>query len=145
MSPDQAGPAPAGAVVGFDHIALPLQHADAMAAFYRSLGLAVSENAFLVQVHFGQQMINFHRPELWQGDFALRAPAARPPCGDICLVWEGSAESLTSLLRQAGADVIEGPVERDGGRRAVAVSRYVRDPDGNLVEFMNYSEAAARG
>jgi extradiol dioxygenase family protein len=140
MSPEQGGSEPAGAVVGFDHIALPLQHAAAMAAFYRAIGCAVSENEFLVRVQFGHQMINFHQPDPWRGDFALRAPAARPPCGDICLVWEGSAETLTSTLRRAGVDVIEGPVPREGGRREVAVSRYVRDPDGNLVEFMNYAE-----
>jgi catechol 2,3-dioxygenase-like lactoylglutathione lyase family enzyme len=143
MSPEHDASRSPGTVVGFDHIALPLQNAAAMVAFYRALGWVVSETALLVRVHFGHQMINFHKPELWQGDFALRASAAQPPCGDICLVWEGAGEALTSLLRQAGVEVIEGPVEREGGRRSVAMSRYARDPDGNLVEFMNYSEAAA--
>jgi catechol 2,3-dioxygenase-like lactoylglutathione lyase family enzyme len=130
-------------VAGFDHIALPMQNVEAMVAFYRSLGLTVNQNVFLVQVHLGNQMINFHKPEIWQADFALRAPAARPPCGDICFVWEGSTEALTTMLRRAGVEVIEGPVEREGGRRAVATSHYVRDPDGNLLEFMHYSSAAA--
>ena len=130
-------------MAGFDHIALPMQNVEAMVTFYRSLGLAVSENAFLVQVHLGNQMINFHKPEIWQGDFDLRAPAARPPCGDVCFVWEGSTEALTTMLLQAGVDIIEGPVEREGGRRKVATSHYVRDPDGNLLEFMHYSSDAA--
>jgi catechol 2,3-dioxygenase-like lactoylglutathione lyase family enzyme len=142
MSSDSSNPAATGSVAGFDHIALPMQNAEAMVAFYRSLGLAVSENAFLVQVHLGQQMINFHKPEVWQGDFALRAPAAQPPCGDICFVWEGSTDTLTTMLHHAGVDIVEGPVERQGGRRAVGVSHYVRDPDGNLLEFMQYSPAA---
>ena len=37
--------------------------------------------------------------------------------------------------------VIEGPIGRDGGRsegKAVGISSYVRDPDGNLVEFIIY-------
>jgi catechol 2,3-dioxygenase-like lactoylglutathione lyase family enzyme len=63
-----------------------------------------------------------------------------PPCGDLCFVWEGSPESLYSLLRDAGAEIIEGPVAREGGRRADASSVYVRDPDGNLVEFMIYGK-----
>jgi catechol 2,3-dioxygenase-like lactoylglutathione lyase family enzyme len=142
MSAELSGSAATGSVAGFDHIALPMQNVDAMVAFYRSLGLAVSENAFLVQVHLGNQKINFHKPEIWQGDFSLRAPAARPPCGDICFVWEGSTDALTTMLADAGADIIEGPVEREGGRRAVGVSRYVRDPDGNLLEFMHYPPAA---
>ncbi|MGP0032433.1 MAG: VOC family protein [Acidimicrobiales bacterium] len=140
MSSDPADPAGSGAVLGFDHVALPMQDTEAMIAFYRSLGLPVEENPYLVQVYVGPQMINFHRPELWQRDFPLRAPAALPPCGDLCFVWRGSADALATLLRRAGAGVVEGPVERQGGRRAAASSVYVRDPDGNLIEFMRYPD-----
>jgi catechol 2,3-dioxygenase-like lactoylglutathione lyase family enzyme len=45
---------------------------------------------------------------------------------------------LRGTLDGAGAEVIEGPVERQGGRRAAGTSVYVRDPDGNLLEFMIY-------
>jgi len=130
----------AGVVAGFDHIALPMEHTEAMIAFYRSLGFPVAEHPHLVQVYLGNQMINFHRPELWQRDFSLRAPAARPPCGDFCLVWDGSQESLQGLLDRAGVEIEEGPVPRQGGRQAAGSSVYVRDPDGNLVEFMTYVE-----
>lgn len=136
MSFDDAGPG--GTVLGFDHIALPMQRSDAMVAFYRSLGLAVTENPYLVRVYLGDQMINFHKPEIWQGDFPLRAPAALPPCGDVCLVWQGSADALAMFLKRVAADIVEGPVEREGGRRMTASSVYVRDPDGNLIEFMTY-------
>jgi catechol 2,3-dioxygenase-like lactoylglutathione lyase family enzyme len=57
-------------------------------------------------------------------------------------VWEGSLESLRTMLAQAGAKIIEGPVERAGGRsggNAKGKSLYVRDPDSNLLEFMIYS------
>jgi catechol 2,3-dioxygenase-like lactoylglutathione lyase family enzyme len=127
-----------GTVLGFDHIALPMQNAEAMISFYRSLGFEVTEKPSVVQVHLGDQMINFHRPELWQGHFPLRAPEATPPCGDICFVWGGSTESLRTVLDLAGVEVLEGPVEREGGRRTPALSSYVRDPDGNLLEFMSY-------
>ncbi len=125
-------------VVGFDHVALPMRHAEAMSAFYRTLGLKVTENDYLVQVYIGNQMINFHRPEVWQRRFSLRAPAAEPPCGDLCFVWEGSSEALQQLLAGAGATIEEGPVERQGGRQTTASSVYTRDPDGNLLEFMKY-------
>jgi len=42
------------------------------------------------------------------------------------------------MLDRASAKIIEGPVPRQGGRRAAASSVYVRDPDGNLLEFMIY-------
>jgi catechol 2,3-dioxygenase-like lactoylglutathione lyase family enzyme len=139
MSPE----GPAGTIVGFDHVALPLQDPPAMMAFYRALGLEVKESEYLVQVYIGNQMINFHRPEVWQREFTLRAPAAKPPCGDLCFVWGGSADGLTQLLAQAGAAIEEGPVEREGGRQSVGSSVYVRDPDGNLLEFLTYLEDGA--
>jgi catechol 2,3-dioxygenase-like lactoylglutathione lyase family enzyme len=128
-----------GKVKGFDHVALPMQNTDAMLAFYRGLGFDVTENAVACSVYIGDQMINFHRPATWQREsFSLRAPAAKPPCGDLCFVWEGTAESLKTWLDRGSAKIIEGPVARQGGRKKPASSVYVRDPDGNLLEFMIY-------
>ena len=129
-----------GRVSGFDHVALPMQNTDAMVAFYRSLGFEVRENANLVSVYVGMQMINFHRPALWQNpSFTLRAPAAKPPCGDLCFVWDGTAASLTTTFERANAKIETGPVDRAGGRQKTGSSVYTRDPDGNLLEFMIYA------
>ena len=126
-------------VTGFDHVSLPMQHTDMMVEFYRSLGFDVAEQKSVVSVHVGNEMINFHRPEIWSRPaFTLRAPAAQPPCGDLCFVWDGTPAALHARLAAAGAEIIEGPVERRGGRREQATSVYVRDPDGNLLEFMIY-------
>lgn len=131
---------PAGRVRGFDHVALPMQNTEAMLAFYRGLGFDVTENALACSVYIGDNMINFHRPSTWQSEsFTLRAPAAKPPCGDLCFVWEGTPASLKAMLDHAAAKIIEGPVARQGGRKKSASSVYVRDPDGNLLEFMIYS------
>jgi catechol 2,3-dioxygenase-like lactoylglutathione lyase family enzyme len=128
-----------GAVSGFDHISLPLRDADAMVAFYRAVGLDVDELEHVVVVHVGDQMINFHREAMWtRAEFTLRAPAATPPCGDFCVRWDGSADELDALLARVGVAVEEGPVPRRGARGIEATSVYVRDPDGNLVEFMRY-------
>jgi catechol 2,3-dioxygenase-like lactoylglutathione lyase family enzyme len=119
-----------------------MQDPGAMVAFYRALGLPVTENDYLVQVYIGNQMINFHRPEVWRGDLSLRAPAAKPPCGDLCFVWDGPEEALRQLLDHAGAAVEEGPVLRQGGRQSIGSSIYTRDPDGNLLEFLSYEDGA---
>ena len=117
-----------------------MQNTESMVAFYRRLGFDVTENATACSVHFGDNMINFHRPQRWQDkSFTLRAPAAQPPCGDLCFVWEGSPAALRAMLDRASAKVIEGPGPRQGGRRKTGSSVYVRDPDGNLLEFMIYS------
>jgi catechol 2,3-dioxygenase-like lactoylglutathione lyase family enzyme len=135
-----ARPQQPGNIQGFDHVALPMQNTDAMIAFYRSLGLQVAENPQAVSVYVGMQMINFHRPATWQREtFTLRAPAAKPPCGDLCFVWTGTPESLKAMLDRANAKIVEGPVARQGGRRAQGSSVYIRDPDGNLLEFIIYS------
>jgi catechol 2,3-dioxygenase-like lactoylglutathione lyase family enzyme len=126
-------------VRAFDHVALPMQNTDAMLAFYRGLGFDVRESAVACSVYIGNQMINFHRPSRWQdASFTLRAPSAKPPCGDLCFVWDGTAGALKAWLDGAKANVVEGPVPRQGGRKADASSVYIRDPDGNLLEFMIY-------
>lgn len=128
-----------GRISGFDHVSLPMKNSDAMVAFYRALGLDVAEHPSVVSVHLGDQMLNLHRPDVWPREgFTLRAPNAVPPCGDLCFVWDGSPEALTTLLEEAGATIEEGPVAREGARRSEASSVYVRDPDGNLLEFMVY-------
>jgi catechol 2,3-dioxygenase-like lactoylglutathione lyase family enzyme len=128
----------------FDHVAIPIQNTDAMLAFYRALGFRIIEGEHFYSVHFGHQKINFHAPERWQsGKFTLRGPTAVPDCGDFCFVWDGSAESLRAMLDHADAKIIEGPVERMGGRnngRVKGTSLYVRDPDSNLLEFMIYPD-----
>lgn len=137
-APGAAAQSP-GRVTGFDHVALPMQNTEAMIAFYRGLGFDVSRNAVAFSVYIGSQMINFHLPATWQREsFTLRAPAAKPPCGDLCFVWDGTPADLKAWLDKAGAKIIEGPVPRQGGRRKASSSVYIRDPDGNLLEFMIY-------
>src|ERR1051325_4752886 len=126
----------------FDHVAIPIQNTEAMLGFYRALGFGVQEREHFYSVHFGDHKINFHAPERWQsGRFTLRGPTAVPGCGDFCFVWEGTIEKAAAWLKGAGAELIEGPVKRDGGRAlgtGVGTSLYTRDPDGNLLEFMAY-------
>jgi catechol 2,3-dioxygenase-like lactoylglutathione lyase family enzyme len=130
---------PANRVSGYDHVALPMLNTDAMIAFYRKLGFEVREAPNAVSVYFGRNMINFHRPTRWQdASFTLRAPAAKPPCGDLCFVWDGTPAQLKAWLDASGAGTEEGPVARGGGRKAQGTSTYIRDPDGNLLEFMIY-------
>jgi catechol 2,3-dioxygenase-like lactoylglutathione lyase family enzyme len=126
-------------IAGIDHVSLPMERVDEMIAFYRALGLDVDEDRARVIVRAGTQMINFHRPEIWRrAGFTLRAPAAQPPCGDLCFVWDGTVDGARARLAQLDAELEEGPVARDGGRREQATSVYTRDPDGNLVELMVY-------
>ena len=135
-----SGAEPSSRIRGFDHVAVPMEHVEAMIAFYRRLGFQMAENQNAVSVYIGSNMINFHRPTRWQDpSFTTRAPAAKPPCGDFCFVWDGTAAALKTWLQNAGVKVELGPVDRAGGRRKTGSSTYVRDPDGNLLEFLIYA------
>lgn len=129
-------------IEAIDHVALPMERVDDMLAFYRSLGFDVRDALppLYWTVHCGMQKINLHGPDLWRSpDFDLRGPSAEPGCGDLCFVWSGSEAELAGMIEAAGAAVVEGPVTRDGGR-GDGTSTYVRDPDGNLLEFIVYPE-----
>ena len=135
-------------VVAFDHVAVPIENVDEMLSFYRSLGFEVRDqkSPLFWSVHFGDQKINFHGPDVWRSPtFTLRGRSAKPGCGDFCFVWGASLNSLREILRHARILVEEGPVNRVGGRsdgRAEGMSVYVRDPDSNLLEFIVYEPAA---
>jgi len=127
-----------------DHVAVPIEAVDDMLAFYRKLGCTVTQeyDGLLHCVSFGDNKINFHDPKLWNpGEFTLRAPTASPGCGDFCFVWDGTDEALVALLNELGTEIEEGPVERTGGRHYgdIGTSRYIRDPDSNLLEFIIYN------
>ena len=113
-------------------VALPLVDAPAMVTFYRALGLEVTETPLLIQVRLGPRTVNFHRPELLLVGFRLRAPATTAPVGDVRIAWEGSTDDLERLLDDTGAEI----VECAGGGGAAGTGRYVRDPDGNLLEIL---------
>ena len=141
------------AILGFDHVAIPSRQPEALLDFYRKLGFVVPETETwrrsgvpFFSIQLGEHKINVHAPGLWeQRGFTLRGPEALPGCGDFCFVWEGSLASLRALLGEAGVEIVEGPVERQGGReggRARGTSVYTRDPDRNLLEFIVYRSSA---
>ena len=126
-----------------DHIAMPTANAERLIAFYKRIGFHINDeeewrsgeaNAFSIQV--GDSKINVH-PEGYTA--ALRGPTAVPGSGDICFVWDGTAEECARMLTDAGVEIISGPGPRRGALRGRnAVSLYARDPDENLLEWMVY-------
>ena len=136
-------------IASFDHAAIPTAKPEEMIEFYERLGFKAvgaqewrDGKARAFSFAFGDSKINVHPPEVWQNPkFTLRGPAAVPGCGDFCFVWDGSVEDARALLESAGAEIIEGPVDRVGGRGAGSTtgsSLYTRDPDGNLLELITY-------
>ena len=109
-------------IIGFDHVAIPIENVDGMLSFYRRLGFTIKrfeeDGLPFYSVHFSEHRINFHDPKTWQSaSFGLRGPSAVPGCGDFCFVWDGTLESLLAFVREMGTEVEHGPVEMTGGRK----------------------------
>lgn len=128
-------------IAALDHAAIPIDDVDAMLRFYVDLGFDVREvqPPLFYSVLFGEHKINFHGPKAWRSSsFTLRGPSAEPGCGDFCFVWDGTVEQLAEMLARLDVPILEGPVARVGGRGQTGQSTYIRDPDGNLLEFIVY-------
>lgn len=138
-------------IAAYDHIAIPTEQPEAMMRFYRLIGFETPDpdtwahaGASFFSMHLGDMRINVHCAELWKNPgFDLRGPTALPGCADLCFVWKGGVETAVAFLRDAGIEIVAGPVEMVGGRAGGTgrgQSVYFRDPDRNLLELLAYDE-----
>jgi catechol 2,3-dioxygenase-like lactoylglutathione lyase family enzyme len=137
-------------VIGYDHVALPAGDPEAILAFYKKLGFGtIHEEEWragdypLFAIQIGENAkLNFHGPALWQdASFEAKGPTAKPGCGDLCFLFEGTIDEAVELIQSAGGKIAYGPFDQPGGGdrgKRLGTSVYTRDPDGNLIEFMTY-------
>ena len=59
---------------------------------------------------------------------------------DACFRWDGTIAEAVAHLKDAGIEIIEGPVPRWAADGVWGQSVYFRDPDGNLLEFLSTAE-----
>lgn len=115
-----------------DHIVLTCADPEATVAFYERVGMTREEFAGgRLALRFGDQKINLHRAG---AEFEPHAALPRPGTGDFCLLVDGPLDDVIAHLEREGIAIEVGPVDRTGALGPLR-SVYVRDPDGNLVEF----------
>ena len=127
-------------VTGIDHVAITVADLEAACAFYRDLLGAQPVNEYapngkvlVRQVLIGSAQFSIHQAGNGVG---LVARDATVGAADICLRWGGSIESVITLLREHGIEIIEGPTPRRTADGLPSQSVFFRDPDGNLLELM---------
>ncbi len=122
-----------------DHLVLTVRDVEATLDFYQRV-LQMKPERFdggRRALSFGSNKINLHQ----QGrEFEPKAQQALPGTGDLCLITQAPIKDVIARLEQNKVPVVHGPVRKIGALGPM-LSVYFRDPDGNLIEISNYSEA----
>jgi catechol 2,3-dioxygenase-like lactoylglutathione lyase family enzyme len=118
-----------------DHLVLTVADLAATEAFYqRVMGMTpVSFGEGREALHFGNQKINLHQAGR---EFEPKAKRATPGSADLCFIVETPLDDVIAHLKDEGVVIIHGPVAKTGATGPLR-SVYIRDPDGNLIEFSN--------
>jgi len=126
-------------ILRFDHIVLTVADIGLSCRFYeRVLGMQVVTFAGgRKALAFGEQKINLHQRGK---EFEPKAHAPTPGSADLCFITATPVTDVLVHLKACGVAVLEGPVARTGAVGPIT-SVYFRDPDHNLIEVANYSEA----
>ncbi len=85
-------------------------------------------------LHFGRQKINLHP---YPSPVEIVAKDPRPGTADLCFVAATPLQDVIAQLKACGVEIEMGPVERTGAEGTLR-SVYCRDPDGTLIEVLNY-------
>ena len=123
-------------ITGLDHFVLTVEDVETTCEFYSDVLDAeiVTFGEGRKAIQFGDQKINLHPA----GDeFDPKAGRPTPGAGDFCVVTETAIETVERRLREAGVEIVHGPVEQPGATGPMT-SVYFDDPDGNLVEIAEY-------
>ena len=126
-----------------DHFVLTVRDLAATVDFYeRGLGMRlVTFGAGRKALAFGRQKLNLHPAGR---EFEPKALKPTPGSIDLCFATESPLADVIAHLKACGVAIADGPVPKTGALGPM-MSVYFRDPDGNLVEVSNYSEAPREG
>ncbi len=127
-----------GTSLPLDHVVISVSDRAAAIRFYTVLlGAEVVERADgRIAFRVGEQLLNVHEPGVQASPFA-RLPV-QPGGSDLCFRWPGSPQQAVALVHELAAELVAGPVPRDGAEGG-GQSVYTRDPDGSLIELIAYS------
>lgn len=117
-----------------DHLVITTAQPEACLAFYTALGFRPRAADGRYELFAGDFKINVH---VLGSELSPHAGCVTPGSADLCFEISNSLEAFVSKLTASGLSVALGIVNRNGVKGPMR-SVYLRDPDGNLVEFCSY-------
>lgn len=117
-----------------DHIVITTADIKKCLGFYEKLGFSADNAGERYQLFAGDFKINVH---ILGKELSPHAQNIKIGSADLCFEISGGIEKYKKDLENNGLQIELGVVQRNGTRGAMN-SIYLRDPDGNLVEFCSY-------
>lgn len=117
-----------------DHIVITTSQPQACLAFYEKLGFTLQDAGGRYELLAGDFKINVH---IRGKELSPHAAIVQPGSADLCFEITDNLAAFKTDLEFKGLSVELGILPRTGVRGSMN-SIYLRDPDGNLVEFSCY-------
>lgn len=118
-----------------DHFVITTDKPEQCLGFYEKLGFSVRDGHGRFELYSGDFKINVH---VKGRELLPHAGCVQTGSADLCFELDEPVEIFKAAIEEAGIVPETGIVERHGVRGAMC-SVYLRDPDGNLLEFCEYS------
>lgn len=118
-----------------DHLVITTPDPEKCLAFYGLLGFEVRQAGARYELYAGDFKINVH---VLGRELEPHAARVQPGSADLCFEVDGDLAAWMEILEGRGISVELGIVDRTGVKGSMR-SFYVRDPDGNLLEFCSYA------
>lgn len=118
-----------------DHLVITTAKPSECIDFYEKLGFNVREGNGRYELFAGDFKINVH---IKGNELSPHAENVMPGSADLCFEVTDNIDDFKAELETKNIQVELGVVDRNGVNGPMK-SVYLRDPDGNLVEFCNYA------
>ena len=121
-------------IISVDHFVITTSDPDACKDFYHRLGFELRDNGDWFELFSGNFKLNV---PIKGSEKTPQAANAQEGSLDICFEISTHIEKFQALVVSKGMRIEYGPVQRIGAKGPME-SIYLRDPDGNLLEFCHY-------
>lgn len=117
-----------------DHLVITTADPQPCLAFYQSIGFSAKNADGRYELYAGNFKINVH---VLGKELLPHAKHVQPGSADLCFT-VNSVDAFAAMLAERHISIELGIVPRNGTSGPMR-SVYLRDPDGNLLEFCSYS------